>query len=86
MRSPEEALKDIKGYAGAGRVAYTRHGYDRLEERNVTEDDVLCALKKAADCTEQEDETWRVNGPDMEGDELTVIVVIESGLLVVTVF
>ncbi len=86
MRTPEEALKEIRGYARAGRVVYTRHGYDRLEERNVTEDDVRCALSNAADCAEQEDETWRVNGPDTESDELTVVVVIESGLLVVTVF
>jgi hypothetical protein len=29
---------------------------------------------------------WRVDGPDLEGDELTCVVVIEGDVIILTVF
>jgi hypothetical protein len=43
------------------------------------------ANARAAILTEKPNR-WRVTGPDFDNDELTVIVAIEDGLLVVTVF
>jgi hypothetical protein len=47
---------------------------------------VAHALEHARWCrAEPEDNKWRVKGDDLDGDELTVIVVLEDGLIVVTV-
>jgi hypothetical protein len=41
---------------------------------------------RAVRCAAQCGGTWEVTGPDSDGDELTVIVVIDDGVLVVTFF
>jgi hypothetical protein len=40
----------------------------------------------ARGCKDQRDGTWKVTGPDLDGDALDLVLVIEDGLLVVTVF
>ena len=57
-----------------------------MQERSVREGDLRNALVNAGACTEQDDGTWRVKGDDLDGDELTVVVAIEDGLVVVTLF
>ncbi len=82
-----EALADIRGLARAGRVSYVRHAIERMDERGVTRNDVEHALMNSARCAWQpRKETWKVFGVDLSGDALVVAVVIEDGLLVVTVF
>ncbi len=80
-----QALTEIRGYASAGRVRFTRHALQRMAQRGAREADVLYALTNAAGCV-ADGVNWKATGPDMDGDELTAIVVIEGGLLVVTVF
>ena len=49
--------------------------------------DVVHALANAVGCRQAgEPGKWRADGPDLDGDELTAVVVIEAGLVVVTVF
>lgn len=85
----DEALRDVRGLAAAGRVRFTRHARTRAAERaggsTVGELHVIHALKQAATCTANDDK-WRVTGPDLDGDELTAVVVLEAGVIVVTVF
>lgn len=40
----------------------------------------------ARSCAPQTDGKWKVEGSDLDGDDLTVVVVIDDGLLVVTLF
>ena len=40
----------------------------------------------AARATLQDNERWRLDGRDFDGDDLTLIVVFEAGVVVVTVF
>jgi hypothetical protein len=47
---------------------------------------VLHALRNAAVCERGEGDRWKTTGPDLDGDDLTAVVVIEDGLVVVTVF
>lgn len=87
--TPAEALQLIRGYALANRYRIHPHAWDRLRGvgRNVltTEEDLLHALRNATRARFQPDnERWRVDGPDMDGDDLTVVVVIEDGLLIIT--
>lgn len=85
--TPAEALGVIRGLAGAGRVSYARHAFERMDERGVTRNDVDHALLHAAQCAWQpRRETWKVIGADLSGDELVMAVVVDDGLLIVTVF
>ena len=80
------ALADIKGFAAAKRVRLTRHAWQRLDERGASEGEVVYALRTANACVGQANGTWKVPSRDVEGDDLTVVVVIEAGVLVVTLF
>lgn len=57
-----------------------------MKQRNVQHGDLRNALVEAKGCVAQRGSSWRVNGPDLDGDDLTVAVVIEDDLVVVTVF
>jgi hypothetical protein len=82
----DEALRDIRGYAAAGRLRYTHHAKQRMLERGMRRDHVRHALACARECRRAEGERWRVTGDDLDGDELTAIVVLAQGVLVVTLF
>jgi len=57
-----------------------------MRRRNVTFRDVRHVLTHAAACSPSEKGRWKVTGLDLDQDELTVVVAIQSGLLVITVF
>jgi hypothetical protein len=58
-----------------------------MRERWISKEFILHALCKAKRAVSTQTENrWRVTGPDSDGDDLTVIVAIEDGVLVVTVF
>jgi hypothetical protein len=84
--TPVEALADVRGYAGANRIRYTSHARHRMSERRVAFADVRHALMTATLCRAQPEGTWKVEGVDRSGDELTVVVALEDGVYVVTVF
>lgn len=85
----DEALLEVRGFAAAGRVRFTRHARARADKRaggaTVGELHVVHALKHATDCASNEAK-WKVSGPDLDGDELTAVVVVDGGVIVVTVF
>jgi hypothetical protein len=56
-----------------------------MRQRNVLLRDVRAALTSAWTC-HADGAKWKVTGPDYDGDELTCVVVLEEGVLVVTVF
>ncbi len=86
--TPAEALIAIQGYAGAGRVRFRPHARQRLRERGAEPLDVRRSLLTATSATWQTDrDNWRVEGGiDCLGDPLTVIVEIEDGVVVVTLY
>lgn len=81
-----EALKEVRGYAAAGRYFVSGHALERMRARSVQEADLRHALTKATRCASAPPDRWKVTGPDLDGDDLTVVVVIDDGVLVVTVF
>ena len=83
--TPEQTLADIRGYAGANRVTLTGHVRLRMAERGAKRADVLHALQTARACKAQES-TWLVRSSDSVGDEMTLVVAIEDGLVVVTLW
>jgi hypothetical protein len=87
QREVKDALRTIRGYGSANRVRFSAHSYQRMDERGLQKKEVIRALASARTAIPTEKPgRWRVTGPDFDDDELTVIVAIENGLLVVTVF
>ena len=84
--TPAEALQDIRGFAAAGRIRIEPHARQRMKERGARFSDVEHALVNAARCALQENGRWRVDGRDLDGDDITLVVVIEAGVVVVTLF
>jgi hypothetical protein len=84
--SAAAALEAIRRLAGRRQVRFTLHALDRMDERGVRRVDVTHALTSAKACRAQGDGKWKVTGGDLDGDELTVIVVIEADAIVVTVY
>ena len=81
------ALVTIRTHAVAGRIAYTTHARQRLAQRNVTRADVRHALSGAKACRAGDAaDKWIACGPDLDGDDLDVVLVIEVGLIIVTVY
>jgi hypothetical protein len=81
-----EALDAIRGYARANRIVIARgHPGERAQERTRQYGDIHAALSNAKSAKLQENGRWRVRGQDLDGDDLTIVVIIENGLIVVTV-
>ncbi|MEZ4405139.1 MAG: DUF4258 domain-containing protein [Polyangiales bacterium] len=67
-------------------MRYTRHAEARMVELNVTHHDVRSSLITATKAARRGD-AWKVTGGvDADGDDLTVVVVIDSAAVIVTVF
>jgi hypothetical protein len=82
-----EALKTVKAAAKAGQVFFRFHANERQAERKVTATEILHALTNATGILDQRDGTWKVTGPGLAGKKsLTVIVAIENGIVVITVW
>jgi hypothetical protein len=57
-----------------------------MRERRIAAEDLHYALCNATRCDRKTnvDEGWRVFGPDLDGDQLAIVVVFEDGMFVVT--
>jgi Domain of unknown function (DUF4258) len=84
--SPLEALVDIRGYAAANRIQYTLHARLRMSERGIAFVDVRHALMTATICRAEKRGKWKIESVDRSGDDLTAVVALEDGVVVVTVF
>lgn len=83
----DQALRDIRGYASAGRVRFSQHAIRRMGERGASVDDVINACANATLCRRTADAGgWKATGPDLDGDQLTAVIAFEGGLLIVTMF
>lgn len=82
----QRAIEDIRGYAAARRIRILSHGRDRMSQRRVTYGDLLHALMNTMDCEEGENGRWKVCSTDISGEPLTVILLFQDGLLIVTVY
>jgi hypothetical protein len=81
------ALELVRTYAVAGRIVVTQHARERMHQRNVKYVDLCCALTSVHRCVAGAGaDTWKVTGPDKDGDSLDVVVALEGGVIVVTVF
>lgn len=78
------ALRDIRGYAAANRITTGQHARLRMRERGVLYNDLRCALLGAHRCIRGEERRWEVEGNDEDGVGLRLIVILEDGVVVIT--
>ncbi len=82
-----EALAAIHRLAAAGRFFLVPHARQRAAQRGITATDIRHALETALSASWQPDRaTWKVESADLDGEALTLAVVIEASVIVVTVF
>lgn len=81
-----EALALIRRAATLGQIRLTKHARERMSERGASVHDVRHSLANASRCAPAEGDRWRTTGLDLDGDELTAVVVIDGDVIVVTVF
>jgi Domain of unknown function (DUF4258) len=85
--TPAEALRDVQGFAQAGRIIITTHARRRMNQRGATYQDVRHALMMATGCdTGNEPETWKVTSADLDGDAMTLVVALDDGAIVITLY
>lgn len=71
-----------------GRFEISQHAEERMLQRGAAFRDVKAALISCSSARWQTDqESWKMEGGvDTDGDPLTIAVVLENGVLVVTLF
>jgi len=86
--TPEEALEAAQDAGRTGRLDWTPHAYEQARKRNIKKLDARAALASATHAVYQpENDRWRIEGgQDLEGDDLTVVVVFEGLLVIITFF
>ena len=57
-----------------------------MAARGAVAEDVRGALVFANACRATADGKWKITGPDLDGDELKVVAVVEGDVVVITVF
>jgi hypothetical protein len=84
--SPAVALAMIRRAAATHQLRIVTHARERMVQRGMRLADVEHACLSALDATLQDNERWRLDGKDLDGDPLTVIATIQADVIVVTVF
>ncbi|MFA9472579.1 MAG: DUF4258 domain-containing protein [Deltaproteobacteria bacterium] len=86
---PEGALRAIRGLAKANRIRLTAHADREAAECGATRGDIRRALVNAKGIRASglgRASDWTVAGPDLDGDDLELALIIEDGLLIITVY
>jgi len=84
-----EALRVIRGLARANRIRLTAHAEREAAECGARPEDIRCALVHAKGIRASgpgRASDWTVAGPDLDGDDLEIALIIQDGLLIVTVY
>lgn len=84
--NPTRALKRIRDLARNGDYVITAYCAARMWQRSISRVDVVAVLTRSRRCFAQENGRWKLEGVDMSGDPLVVIVEIQDGVVVVTVY
>jgi len=85
--TPSEALEEAHRAGATDQFFVTIHARGHRDARNVHRADIREALRTTSSAREQEEERWRLEGGvDLDGDDLTLIVAFDAGVVVVTAF
>lgn len=80
-------LELVRSLASANRWEVDQyHGQPRMRQRGVSFADVEHALLNATQCRVQDNGRWKLVSCDLDDDELTLIALVDDGVLVITLF
>jgi hypothetical protein len=80
-------LELVRTYTLAGRwEVEANHGVIRMRERGASFSDIRHGLLSGTRCSVQENGRWRLVTEDLDADELTLILFVDDGVLVITLF
>ena len=85
----EEALRVVRGLAKANRIRLTAHADREAAECGATREHIRCAIVNAKSIRASgphRASDWTVVGPDLDGDDLALALIIKDGLLIITVY
>ena len=91
-----EALDAIHTYATQRRIVLSRHARERMQSTyetggrggtsgGLTLEEIRLALMHATNCRPAVSARWKVDGKDLDGDDLTFVVSLDDQLIVVTI-
>ena len=84
-----EALRVIRGLARANRFRLTAHAEREAAECGAWPEVIRCALVHAKSIRASgpgRASDWTVTGTDLDGDDLEIALIIQDGLLIITVY
>lgn len=84
-----EALRAVRGLARANRIRLTVHAEREAAECGARPEDIRCALVHAKSIRASgpgRASDWTVTGTDLDGDDLEIALIIQDGLLIITVY
>ena len=85
--TPAQALREAHVAGQQGLFEVSSHALRRMMERNVTREDIRCALRSATSATHQDVDKWRLEGGrDVDGEPLGVVAVFVDRRIIITVF
>lgn len=67
----------------ASRYWFEAHALERMAERGARRSDVLEAIRSARTAKRQDKGRWRVDGVDLDGDDLSVIVALDGTVVAI---
>jgi hypothetical protein len=79
-------LDQIHDLAARNQIAIGPHARERMEQRKIRFNDIRQALLTATVAEPQPDERWKCVGQDLDDEPTTIIVKIETRLLIITVY
>lgn len=82
-----QTAEQIKASLSRGHFRISVHAAERMNKRSVTRSDIKNCGKTARRAIFQEGKgTWKLEGDDLDGVELTVICAVDEQLIVVTIY
>lgn len=78
----DEALEACCRAVLSGRLRVSAHARQRMQERRVSGRDLRSAAEHPAGVSRGDNGCWRLHGPDVDGDELVVVIDLESECIV----
>jgi hypothetical protein len=83
----QQMLELVRSYTRANRWEVDQyHGRPRMQQRGVSFADVEHALLHAVRCQVQDNGRWKLVSHDIDGDDLTIIAIVDDEVLVITLF
>jgi hypothetical protein len=70
----------------AGNFVPTGHAEKRMAERNVSEADIQSVGHTCSSIEPQRDGKFKINGRDMDGEDLSVVCAYDGQTLIITLF